>query len=271
MNNPGTLFSVAHMSWSWRLLKGAALVLGVGLLGGCLPSAHSQLDEEKEPHFLAGKARVNAMDYRGAVDSFEKALEVNPQSASAHLELGWLYENKEGDAAAAIYHYERFLRFRPKADNADAITNRIVACKQQIASTVSLSGVSPSIQREFEKLTEDNKTLREELTKAQAMIARLQAQTNAAVSPVAPANTVFQATPGTDVAAADRPNPAKQSPRVEKVPSNRVGRTHTVRSGETMTAIARQYGIRVGSLTAANPRVEPRRLQVGQVLTIPAP
>ena len=40
-------------------------------LNGCSPSDQSQLDEEKEPHFVLGKSRVNAMDYQGAIEAFE--------------------------------------------------------------------------------------------------------------------------------------------------------------------------------------------------------
>src|SRR5882672_3683534 len=79
-------------------------------MGGCLPSGRNPLDEQKEPHFLTGKSRVASMDYKGAVEAFEKALEVNPRSASAHFELGLLYEKNEMDYAAAIYHFDRFLR-----------------------------------------------------------------------------------------------------------------------------------------------------------------
>ena len=74
--------------------SGSALLLAGVLLAGCLPSAQNQSDEEKEPHYLAGKNHVNAMDYKGAIESFEKALEVNPQSGLAHFELGWLYDQK---------------------------------------------------------------------------------------------------------------------------------------------------------------------------------
>ena len=41
------------------------------------------MEEEKEPHFMAGKMRVNEMDYPGAIECFEKALEVNPQDTRA--------------------------------------------------------------------------------------------------------------------------------------------------------------------------------------------
>ena len=45
---------------------------------------------------------------------------------------------------------------------------------------------------------------------------------------------------------------------------------HRVASGETLSHIAERYGIRVSNLTAANPGVSPRRLQIGQNLIVPA-
>src|SRR6188474_2765693 len=86
----------------------ALVALSAAAWSGCTPVASTQLEEEREPHFLEGKSRVNALDYKGAIESFEKALDVNPRSASAHFELGWLLDEKEPDPAAAIYHYQHF-------------------------------------------------------------------------------------------------------------------------------------------------------------------
>ena len=81
------------MMSSVGLFRTAAPLLLLGwMLSGCLPSAPR--DEEREPYFLAGKSRVNTMDFKGAVESFERAVEVNPKSAPAHFELGWLYDQK---------------------------------------------------------------------------------------------------------------------------------------------------------------------------------
>ena len=44
---------------------------------------------------------------------------------------------------------------------------------------------------------------------------------------------------------------------------------HRVASGETLSHIARNYRVSVAELEAANPAVEPRRLQIGAVLVIP--
>jgi len=133
------------------------LLLALLMLSGCLPSAHSQSDEEKEAHFITGKSRVNAMDFPGAIESFEKALEVNPQSAQAHFELGMLYYQKEPDPARAIYHYEEYLKLQPNAGNREIVKGCVVECKRQLASTVSLGPVTQTMQHEVEQLIEENK------------------------------------------------------------------------------------------------------------------
>src|SRR5436190_14839046 len=162
------------------------MLLLVGLApSGCVPSSQSQSDEEKEPHFLAGKSRVSTMDYTGAIECFEKALEVNPQSASAHFELACLFDQKEPDPAEAIYHYNHFLKLRPNADNVDLVKQHILTCKQELARTVSLGPVTEKVQRELERLTEenkrlaeDNKRLHEELDKQSATARGPQGLTN---------------------------------------------------------------------------------------------
>ncbi len=53
-------------------------------------------------------------------------------------------------------------------------------------------------------------------------------------------------------------------------PSERVNfLQHRVRRGETMGEIAQRYGVGLSSLQAANPRVRPRRMRIGQRLVIP--
>ena len=44
---------------------------------------------------------------------------------------------------------------------------------------------------------------------------------------------------------------------------------HIVRRGETLSEIARNYGVSVSGISAANHGVNPRRLQIGQRLIIP--
>lgn len=248
----------------------ALLLLALLALSGCVPSAQSQLDEEKEPHFLAGKNHVSTMDYQGAIECFDKALEVNPQSAAAHFELACLYDQKEANPADAIYHYEHYLKLRPNAGNADVVKQRMTACKQALAQTVYLGPVTEKVQRQFEqateenkRLTDENKLLRDELNRLRAAVANQAITTpvRATSTAATPAPRITVTTPA-NIASTGRPSPATNTP----TPS----RTHTVKPGETPILIARQYGIKLDSLMSANPRLDPRRMRVGQALSIPA-
>ncbi|MCB8976938.1 MAG: LysM peptidoglycan-binding domain-containing protein [Ardenticatenaceae bacterium] len=46
-------------------------------------------------------------------------------------------------------------------------------------------------------------------------------------------------------------------------------RTHTVQAGETLTAIAQQYGVTVQAIVTANEITNPDRVTVGTTLVIP--
>jgi len=57
----------------------ARLFLVLIVLTGCIPSGDNQLEEQRDPHFLAGKAYLNTFNYRAAAEEFEKAIETNPR------------------------------------------------------------------------------------------------------------------------------------------------------------------------------------------------
>src|ERR1019366_601257 len=238
-------------------------------VNGCSPSEQSQLDEEKEPHFVLGKSRVNSMDYSGAIEAFGESLEVNPRSAAAHFQLACLFDTKAADPAAAIYHYQEFLRLNPKAENAEVIKQRVYSCKQQLAADVLPLPSAPAAQQQLEKLIEKNHQLDQQVTALQELVKQLSALTNsqpvAATSP-SPDDVSGQPATTAHPATARNSRPAIISqPVVRPKP-----RTHTVTAGETLAAIARKSGISLAVLRAANPGVSPKIMKVGQVLNLPA-
>jgi tetratricopeptide (TPR) repeat protein len=208
--------------------------------GGCIP-ADSHLDEEKDPHFQHGRNLVNGQDFKGAVEEFEKALETNPRSAAAHFELGWLYENKVNDYAAAIYHYQRYLQLQPDSDRSQAIDvkERIRGCKQQLANSEFPLPNSQNLQREVDRLTAENLLLRQQLDAGRSQAAAVPA-------------------PAAAPAPAPAPKPAAAHPKC-----------HIVKERDTINSIAAQYGVKAGALLQANPQVDPRRLRIGQSLNLP--
>jgi LysM repeat protein len=256
------------MSFWIRLMAGVCIVWFGVSLSGCLPAGQSQSDEENEPHFVLGKNRVNTMDFQGAIDAFKESLEVNPHSAAAHFELAWLYDEKEPDPAAAIFHYQEYLRFNPNADNADVIKQRIYRCKQQLAADVLPLPSAPNTQAELEKLTEQNRQLQDEVDKWQAYYAG-QAATKTNLSMV---QNNFLPQPTTNPVPIQPAQNVSAQPGVAKHFTNSTGdsRTHIVVRGETATRIARKSGVKLSALQAANPGVNLSRIRAGQILNIPS-
>ena len=140
---------------------------------------------------------------------------------------------------------------------------RILACKQQLAQTVSLGLVTEKQQREFEQLAEENKRLHEDLEKWRAYAVHLQTLTNQAGASL-PAARVVQPPGLGPVAAAESPGTGRTP-----VTPAATSRTHTVKARETLASIARKHGVTVDALMTANPKLDPKHLQVGKTLIIP--
>lgn len=248
---------------------------------GCSPTAETRLDEQQNPHFKAGKDKLSALDYKGAVESFERAVEDNPRSVLAHFELGVLFEQHANDYAAALYHYNKALKLRPNGNPADIIRQRIPGCKQELLKADSLAIVNPNALRETERLREENVALRKQIELLQAHLAgrppagasggQVARAREISTSPAAASAGRTNDPLRLDAGSGGRGSITGASDR-ERSTSTGAGRarTHTVKAGETPFAISRQYRIKLDLLLSANPGLDPKRIRVGQVLNVPA-
>ncbi len=232
----------------------AIVFLLMSCLGGCF-QAENHLDEEQDPNFQRGRNLASSQDFKGAAQEFEKALETNPASAAAHFELGWLYDTKLNDYAAAIYHYERHLLLQPDSKRAALVKERIRGCKQELANSEFPLPNTRNLQREADRLNAENLLLKQQV---ETLKNQLAAAAAAAQSRAEPAR--YASAPASTRAETQRwtAPPAAAHPRV-----------HIVKSHETITSIAAEYGMKASAVLAANPQTDPRRLRVGQSLNLP--
>jgi len=239
----------------WKTIQlGALAGLCALAWGGCSPSGSGVTDEKREPHFLIGLSRIAAVDYEGAIEAFQQALEVNPKSGAAHLQLGCLYAEKIPDPAAAIYHYEQFLRRHPADPNAEIIRKQIPGLKEALAKTVLHMPPVSGLQKQVESLREENRRLQSDLNQLREELAGRQSLTN----------------PPQGRVASGAMEAGKQPATTSRSLSARAGvQTHKVNPGDTPTSIARRYAVSVESLLRVNPGLNPKRMRVNQNLTIP--
>jgi N-acetylmuramoyl-L-alanine amidase len=232
----------------------------IALAGGCTPPPSSPLREEKEPYVVQGMSRESALDFSGAIESYHRALEVNPRNSIAHYHLGLLYEDEDRNPAAAIYHFQCFLKLRPNSEQAALLGQRIIGCKQALARDVALGPVSGEMQQQLEELSRTNQKLSEEAQRLAQENLRLKEQLASLQGRPLPRTSERSSTA---VASPAQPQPAPTAP------PGATPRTHTVQKGDTYYSIATRYRISPASLEAANPGINPRQLKIGQRLVVP--
>ena len=236
------------------LYNPVATVVLIGILAclGCEPTDATTSAEDKEPHYLDGRRQLLHRDFEGAERSFHKALEANPRSSAAHMEIGLLYLSHKNDPAAAIYHLQRYLALKQEAPNKTEITGHIEALKGDLAKEVLGSPknqpgpIIEQLRAKLNQLAAENLALRHQL-RSRGITPNPQAANNQGVS-LPPDNNTQQ----TSVSA-----------------RTGASRRHTVKSGQTPTGIVRIYGVTLQQLYQANPGLNPAKLQIGQELIIP--
>jgi LysM repeat protein len=283
---------------SWRVIL---LFVFCCVLSGCVPIAESTVDEEKDPNFIEGRNHLNMMDYKGAIQAFERAVQANPRNASAHFELAVLYDNRMKDPLTAAYHYQKHLQLRPKSEYLEAATTGLQGCKMEIGKTIGFVVVNAEVHKDLARLTNElantqklNEQLRAHIASRPTVVTQwmkftvtnyvtnfvrvgaaapttLTSVTQAPPRPVvtnpAPRVTPLPVTPTNSLS---RPMQQRAAANTQvQQPAPRV-RTHLVRAGDTMANVARRYGISLQKVQAANPSVNAKQMRAGQTLNIPS-
>lgn len=165
--------------------------------------------------------------------------------------------------------------------------SQIEAFKRELAVARSMSNQVQVLQQQLQQSTAQVSQLESRLEAQSKELAQAQSLAQSASNTPQPRSTVSQSPdpraapqPGSssrpNTAARTTTNPLPQSGATQGTsskPSASPGvaskRTHTIQSGETLSWIAKRYGITLQALRAANPKVDPNRVRPGTVLNLP--
>ena len=75
-------------------------------------SAHVMVGGHRNPYFERGNAHIEKKEYDKAIEQYQQALQLEPDSAIIHASLGWAYYNM-GMLDAAILEAEEVNRLSP--------------------------------------------------------------------------------------------------------------------------------------------------------------
>lgn len=271
-----------------RVSSGISVLLLVFcfVFSGCQPMSVARVDEEREAYYMDAKEKLFAGDYEEAAVGFERALEVNPKNAAAHLELGLLHYEHLHDYVFAIYHFRKMLDLRPDHLMAGQIKDHLTRCEMDFASSIHLGPLNQNTETRIRNLVETKEKLEEKVQSLEGQLSQMRsvltaqsnalkvAQENASQTQKAassPSNGM-ERNPVRQPAVEGNANTPQRQPEVTPVSTTTPKyRKHVVRANDSFYKLSRKYGVTPKAIADVNRGVDSTKLQIGQVLNIPYP
>lgn len=257
------------------LLLSVALILG---FSACAPSDVEIVSETDEKQYQLAQDYKSQGRVEEALSAFHRVIDARRDSPESHFEAGYIYLNELKDPVRAIYHFDRYLQFKPNSPQATQVRQLIETAQKEFARQLPAQPYQGELDRidlmELVKhLKQENDSLKRDLMTAEARVDQLQG----VVGQARRAPVAQQPQP----VAANQRQPVRvqtQQPRTAAATTSpdpaTVPRTHTVQSGDTLSTISsRYYGTPsrwIDIYQANRDRLRSENaLKVGQVIRIP--
>jgi len=219
------------------------------LLGsGCSESS----DVMKHPlMFRAERCRAEG-EFQLALRFYNRLLAKRPDSSLLHLKLATLCDEDLNDPLGALYHYNAFLALAPASPDAEAVQRYKQMAKAKILRDLKRESLPVPPADALEKQRILTEALKKENTRLVRALGDLTKRYNQ-LREYALRSSAARSTRGVPAVSGGSDN--------EEL--------YTIRSGDTLSAIAQEYGVSLRSLMQSNGLNERSILRAGQVLKIP--
>lgn len=265
-----------------RLMRLPVLaLLSLALLSGCARSHVEVVSETDEKQYQLAQDYKSQGRMEDALGAFLRVIDARRGAAESHLEAGYIYLRTMKDPIRAIYHFDRFLQFKPQSPQASQVRQLIETAQKEFARQLPAQPYEGELDRIdlmdlVKTLKEENDHLKRDLMAATARVEQLQnvlgqarrstPETGPEVSGVPQIQAVRSVTPN--------PAPRQPSPTVPSTPSADAPRTYTVQGGDSLSSISRRfYGTPsrwIDIYQANRDRLSSENaLRVGQTIRIP--
>ena len=138
-------FGVSSLSLTFRSGFGAppravalAIIVTAMFLPGCGPRDTGPAKAHKGAlyQYKLGASKYREGNFEAAIKIYEKALQIDPNIAAAHLDLGIIYDDYRTDKKQAIAHYKEYLRLEPRSEKAEMVMRWIHSAEEEKADGV---------------------------------------------------------------------------------------------------------------------------------------
>ncbi|MGC6424988.1 MAG: LysM peptidoglycan-binding domain-containing protein [Lentimonas sp.] len=255
----------------------APTILLIVLFTGCAPSRLEIVSETDEKQYQLAQDYKTQGRMEEALNAYHRVIDARRDAPESHLEAGYIYLRELKDPVRAIYHFDRYLQFKPNSPQATQVRQLIETAQKEFARQLPAQPYQGELDRidlmELVKnLKQENDSLKRDLVNAEARVKQLESLVGAGrrsapvetttVVPSSNRQLVSTVRVQPPVATTHTPDPA------------RVPRTHTVQPGDTLSTISSRY---YGTPSRWNDIFQANRdglrnenaLKVGQVIRIP--
>lgn len=239
----------------------------------CAPSGVEIVGETDEKQYQLAKGYQKEGRTEEALSAFIRVIDARRDAPESHFEAGYIYLNSMKDPVKAIYHFDRYLQFKPQSPQATQVRQLIETAQKEFARQLPAQPYQGDLDRidlmELVKsLKVENDSLKRDLVAAEKRVQQLENVVGGArrvptaqVSTVAPQAQQTRTTTQVQ-ATAPTPDPASAP------------RSYTVKSGDSLSSISRAvYGTPsrwIDIYQANRDRLSSENaLKVGQDLRIP--
>lgn len=219
----------------------------LGLISACKPGGVEVVSEVDEKQYQLALDFKDQGRVEEALSAFLRVIDTRRDAPESHLEAGYIYLRAMKDPVRAIYHFDRYLQFKPQSPQAAQVRQLIETAQKEFARQLPAQPYEGDLDRIdlldlVETLKQENDSLKRDLVAAQQRVAQMenvlgqarrlpQPQISAGTRSPAPLARAPQATDQEGTTAGSTPDPAS------------VPRTYKVQSGDTLSTIsARFYG-----------------------------
>lgn len=210
----------------------------LALMGACSPSGVEVVSETDEKQYQLAQGYKNQGRVEDALSAFLRVIDARRDAPESHLEAGYIYLRTMKDPVRAIYHFDRYLQFKPQSPQAGQVRQLIETAQKEFARQLPAQPYQGELDRidlmELVKtLKQENDSLKRDLVAAEKRVSQLekvlgqarrmpnpQAQTTAATRQEQPVRSTGGAT----------------VPDPENVP-----RTYTVQAGDSLSSISTRF------------------------------
>ncbi len=247
-----------------------ASLLALLALCACAPNGLEVVGETDEKQYQLAK------DYQGqgrteeALSAFLRVIDARRDAPESHFEAGYIYLNSMKDPVKAIYHFDRYLQFKPQSPQATQVRQLIETAQKEFARQLPAHPYQGELDRidlmELVKsLKSENDSLTRDLVAAQQRVQQLR-------NVVGGARRVPTAQTAVARQRSQMSTPAQAVTPVADPAS--APRSYTVKSGDSLSSISRAvYGTPsrwIDIYQANRDRLSSENaLKVGQDLRIP--